>query len=94
MKKGYAVTLIAAGLIGSGATSAVADTTYLPHDLAVETNDLYGHDCFWAPPKGTDYGDLPGALPIQKPNLYPDVGSTYFVDQYLLPAGASMTIQC
>lgn len=93
MKKGYATLLTATVLLGSAAGSAQADTTYLPHDLAVKTNNLYGHDCFWAPPKGTDYGDLPGALPIQKPNLYPDVGSTYFVAQYLLPAGASLTLE-
>ncbi|MFN8112746.1 MAG: hypothetical protein U0R51_06055 [Solirubrobacterales bacterium] len=73
------------------AVPARADLHYLPHHLAVETNQKYGHDCFWAPPKGMDYGDLPNAIPIQKPNLYPDVGSTYFVAQYKLPEGASLT---
>ena len=73
------------------AAPARAGLTYLPHHLAVETNAKYGHDCFWAPPKGMDYANLPGALPIQKPNLYPDIGSTYFVAQYALPAGASLT---
>lgn len=70
---------------------ASADLTYLPHKLAVETNEKYGSNCFWAPPKGMDYANLPGAIPIQKPNLYPDVGSTYFVAQYALPEGASLT---
>jgi hypothetical protein len=93
MRKGYVVLATVAAVIGASASSANAGTTYLPHHIAVETNNRYGHDCFWAPPKGTDYGDLPGALPIQKPNLYPDVGSTYFVAQYLLPAGASLTLQ-
>lgn len=73
------------------ATPARAGLTYLPHHLAVETNQRYGHDCFWAPPKGMDYANLPNAEPIQKPNLYPDVGSTYFVAQYILPEGASLT---
>ena len=73
------------------ATPARAGLTYLPHHLAVETNQRYGHDCFWAPPKGMDYANLPNAEPIQKPNLYPDVGSTYFVAQYVLPEGASLT---
>ena len=73
------------------AVPARADLTYLPHHIAVETNKKYGHDCFWAPPKGMDYANLPNAIPIQKPNLYPDVGSTYFVGQYKLPAGASLT---
>jgi hypothetical protein len=75
----------------AAAAPARADLTYLPHHLAVETNDKYGHDCFWAPPKGMDYANLPDAEPIQKPNLYPDVGSTYFVAQYVLPEGASLT---
>jgi hypothetical protein len=75
------------------AAPARAEIHYLPHHLAVETNNRYGHDCFWAPPKGMDYANLPGALPIQTPNLYPDVGSTYFVAQYVLPEGASITLR-
>ena len=78
-------------LLAAIAAPARADLTYLPHHLAVETNQKYGHDCFWAPPKGMDYANLPNAEPIQKPNLYPDVGSTYFVAQYVLPEGASLT---
>ena len=78
-------------VLAAAATPAGASTTYFSHNAAVQTNERYGHDCFWAPPKGTDYGDLPGALPIQRPNLYPDVGSTYFVAQYVLPEGASLT---
>jgi hypothetical protein len=84
--------MLAALIVVAVAVSpALAGTNYLPHDLAVKTNKKYGHDCFWAPPKGMDYANLPGALPIQNPNLYPDVGSTYFVAQYVLPAGASLT---
>ena len=81
----------AAVVLAVTATATQAGTTFLPHKLAVLTNQRYNHDCFWAPPKGTDYAHLPGATPIQNPNLYPDVGSTYFVAQYLLPAGASLT---
>src|SRR4029079_19585138 len=73
------------------AVPARADLHFLPHHIAVETNQKYGRDCFWAPPKGMDTADLPNAIPIQKPNLYPDVGSTYFVAQYKLPEGASLT---
>ena len=83
--------LIATAAILAIVTPAGASLNYLPHHIAVETNQRYGHDCFWAPPKGMDYANLPGALPIQRPNLYPDVGSTYFVAQYKLPAGASLT---
>jgi hypothetical protein len=81
----------AVAAVAAAAAPARADLTYLPHHLAVETNQRYGHDCFWAPPKGMDYANLPGATPIQKPNLYPDVGSTYFVAQYVLPEGSSLT---
>ena len=89
---GIVVALLAgAVVIAAAAGPARADLTYLPHHLAVKTNDKYGHDCFWAPPKGMDYANLPGSKPIQTPNLYPDVGSTYFVAQYVLPAGASLT---
>ena len=35
---------------------ASADLTYLPHKLAVETNEKYGSNCFWAPPKGVERG--------------------------------------
>jgi hypothetical protein len=83
--------MIAAAAVLAVAAPARADLTYLPHHLAVETNQKYGHDCFWAPPKGMDYATLPNAEPIQTPTLYPDVGSTYFVAQYELPAGASLT---
>jgi hypothetical protein len=82
-----------AALVAAGASSAQAGTTYLPLSLAKLTNERYGHDCFWAPPKGMDYARLPNTLPIQTPNLYPDVGSTYFVGQYVLPAGATLTFR-
>ena len=75
-------------LIGATASAGIH---YLPKKIALETNEKYGKDCFWAPPKGLDYAHLPGAIPIQNPNLYPDAGSTYFVAQYKLPEGASLT---
>ena len=80
-------------LLTACAGAASASTTYLPSKLARLTNAKYNHDCFWGGPKGMDYQNLPGAQPIQKPNLYPDVGSTYFVGQYYLPAGASLTFR-
>src|SRR5262245_52340043 len=91
--RALAALFAAAALFTATALPAGAGTTYLSPRLAKLTNDRYGHDCFWAPPKGTDYSTLPGALPIQTPNLYPDVGSTYFVGQYILPAGARLTFR-
>jgi hypothetical protein len=84
---------VAAFLLATVAGTASASTTYLPSKLIRLTNARYNHDCFWGGPKGMDYQNLPNAQPIQKPNLYPDVGSTYFVGQYLLPAGASLTFR-
>jgi hypothetical protein len=57
------------------------------------TNRRYQSDPFWGGPKGLRYGLLVGALPIQQPVLYPDQGSTYFVGQFHLPKGASLTIR-
>ncbi len=85
--------LVVIALSAVAAVPASAEINYLPDKIAIKTNEKYGHDCFWAPPKGMDYADLPGAIPIQTPNLYPDVGSTYFVAQYVLPAGASLTLK-
>jgi hypothetical protein len=69
-----------------------ADPTFFPKSIAVWTNNHYNHDCFWGGPRGMDYALLPDPQPIQIPNLYPDVGSTYLVAQFKLPAGAYLTI--
>jgi hypothetical protein len=62
--------------------------------VAIEvTNRRYQNDIFWAPPKGLRYGLLVGALPIQQPTLYPDEGATYFVSQFKLPKGSSLTLR-
>lgn len=60
------------GLVSMGAlvaATATASVNFLPKKIALETNEKYGKDCFWAPPKGMDYANLPGAIPIQNPNL-------------------------
>ena len=81
----------AAVLLAATALPAAAGTTYLTPKLAKLTNARYNHDCFWGGPKGMDYVNMPDVQEIQIPNLYPDVGSTYFVGQYHLPQGASLT---
>jgi hypothetical protein len=92
-RAGSAILGLATLLLSAIVGTASAGTTYLPSKLARLTNARYNHDCFWGGPKGMDYQNLPNAQPIQKPNLYPDVGSTYFVGQYFLPAGASLTFR-
>lgn len=64
--------------------SAAAAINYT---MIQETNRKYINDCFWAGPKGLDYGRVPGADPIQVPLLFPDQGSTYFVAQFKFPKG-------
>ena len=93
-----AAAVLAAGAVGAlvasptlASATSLPGTTYLSHRLALLTNQRYNHDCFWGGPKGVDYENVQGVQPIQIPNQYPDVGSTYFVGQYLLPAGASLT---
>jgi len=84
------IALMAASLGHAGL--AYADESYPSKPMVEITNKKYNHDCFWGGPKGLDYGLLPNAQTIQKPVLYPDQGSTYFVAQLTLPPGASLTI--
>jgi hypothetical protein len=55
--------------------------------LARSTDDRYDHDCFWGGPRGSAYVPLQA---IQRNDLYPDTGATYFVGQFRLPAGATL----
>ena len=95
------VTAILVGLLAVGGlvtATATAGVNFLPKKIAIETNNKYGKDCFWAPPKGMDYANLPGAIPIQNPNLFrPDkiviVGSNgrfYTLLGANLPGGRGM----
>lgn len=87
------VALITAGLAAIAlAAPAHASVTFFKKSVAQKTNRLYNHDCFWGGPRGMDYALLPNPQPIQVPNLYPDVGSTYFVAQFYLPAGAALAL--
>lgn len=61
--------------------------------VIIGTNQKCNHDCFWAGPKGLNYGLLPNAQPIQKPALYPDEYSTYFVAQFVMPENSYLEIQ-
>ena len=85
-----------AGPSGAAAELFPGDTTARTQMsiAAIEvTNRRYQSDPFWGGPKGTRYGLLVGALPIQQAHLYPDQGSTYFVGQCKLPKGCSLTIR-
>mmetsp|Transcript_29405 Transcript_29405/g.45456 ORF Transcript_29405/g.45456 Transcript_29405/m.45456 type:complete len:500 (-) Transcript_29405:97-1596(-) len=50
-------------------------------------------DLIWGRPKGLLFGDIPGAGPEQKANLYPDKAATYNVANIRLPSGASLVLK-
>ena len=70
--------------------------TYQEQDFytqAVVTNNRYQNDdVIWGRPKCLFCGDLVGAGPEQKPNLYPDITSTYFVANIKLEFGWKLII--
>ena len=59
----------------------------------VRTDERYGHDGFWLGPRGRDYGALlEHPKPYQIANLYPDSNASYWIAQYELPVGATLTL--
>ncbi len=60
----------------------------------VRTDERYGHDGLFQGPRGWCYWNyLENPKPIQNPNLWPDMRSTYFIGRFALPAGSSMTLR-
>ena len=59
----------------------------------IRTDDRYGHDGLFQGPRGWGYWHyLEYPRPIQNPNLWPDMQSTYFIGRLAMPAGASLTL--
>ena len=59
----------------------------------VRTDTRYGHDGLFQGPRGWGYwNQLEYPRPIQNPNLWPDMQSTYFIGRLALPAGATLTL--
>ena len=59
----------------------------------VRTDDRYGHDGLFQGPRGWGYWNfLEYPRPIQNPNLWPDMQSTYFIGGLALPAGSEVTL--
>ena len=48
-------------LVHVGARPAQARYGDLSAELVNQTNDRYGHNCFWQGPRGLPYGELPKA---------------------------------
>jgi hypothetical protein len=60
----------------------------------IRTDERYGHDGFFEPPRGWAYWNyLERPQPIQNPNLWPDMQATYFFHQFVMPAGSTMTLR-
>ncbi len=59
----------------------------------VRTDTRYGHDGLFQGPRGWGYWNhLEYPRPIQNPNLWPDMQSTYFIGRLAMPAGSSLTL--
>ena len=60
----------------------------------VRTDERYGSDGFWLGPRGRDYGAfLENPKPYQIANLYPDGNSSYWIAQFELPPGSTLTLK-
>lgn len=63
-------------------------------ESTVRTDERYGHDGLFQGPRGWVYWNyLVNPKPIQNPNLWPDMRSTYFLGRFNMPAGSSMTLR-
>jgi len=64
------------------------------HESVIRTDELYGDDPFFQGPRGWPYwNELDHPRPIQEPNLWPDMQSTYFLGQLDVPAGGVLTLR-
>lgn len=63
-------------------------------ESTIRTDERYGHDGLFQGPRGWVYWNyLQNPEPIQNPNLWPDMRSTYFIGRFALPAGSSLTLR-
>ncbi len=59
----------------------------------IRTDTRYGHDGLFQGPRGWGYWNyLEYPRPVQNPNLWPDMQSTYFIGRLAMPAGSSLTL--
>ena len=62
-------------------------------ETIVRTDTRYGHDGLFQGPRGWGYWNyLEYPRPVQNPNLWPDMQSTYFIGRLAMPAGAALTL--
>ncbi|MGH7180232.1 MAG: DUF1254 domain-containing protein, partial [Tepidisphaeraceae bacterium] len=59
----------------------------------IRTDTRYGHDGLFQGPRGWGYWNyLEYPRPVQNPNLWPDMQSTYLIGRIALPAGSTLTL--
>jgi hypothetical protein len=59
----------------------------------IRTDTRYGHDGLFQGPRGWGYWHhLEYPRPVQNPNLWPDMQSTYFIGRLAMPAGSRLTL--
>lgn len=59
----------------------------------IRTDERYGHDGLFQGPRGWGYWNyLQYPRPIQNPNLWPDMQSTYFIGRLAMPVGSALTL--
>ena len=98
------VRLIVGAAVGVGAFSVAAEEldptgrTVRPGDKSVETvvrtDERYGNDGIFQGPRGWGYWNyLSNPKPIQNPNLWPDMQSTYFIGRFVLPPGSRLILR-
>lgn len=93
-----AIGFAAVGLSASAETLDPTGRTMRQGDKSIETvvrtDERYGAKELFQGPRGWGYWNyLSDPRPIQNPNLWPDMQSTYFIGRFELPAGASMVMQ-
>ncbi|ODS00277.1 hypothetical protein AUC68_01115 [Methyloceanibacter methanicus] len=63
-------------------------------ETVIRTDQRYGGHPFFQGPRGWPYWNfLEYPKPIQDPNLWPDMQSTYFLTRFALPSGATLTLR-
>lgn len=63
-------------------------------ETVIRTDERYGANGFFQGPRGWSYWNLlEYPKPIQNPNLWPDIQSTYFISRFALPAGSTLTLR-
>jgi hypothetical protein len=66
----------------------------VPLGAVIRTDERYNQNGLFQGPRGWDYWNyLTDPQPYQNPNLWPDKRPTYFLGQFVMPAGSALTIK-